>query len=175
VDAETLYRDQARAVLRWVIRLGGPHLDAQDVAHEVFAVALRRASTFRGGSETAWLYGITRRVVANARRRSRLRRFFGLDEAPPPVSRDPSADEVLQRLQQRRLVQEILEDLSDAHREALVLVDLEGRSAPEVAAMLGISEGTVYSRVHHARRNFATALARRGHEVRDGLIERVLG
>ena len=173
---DTLYRDHARTVLRWVVRLGGPSLDAEDVTHEVFALAIRKLHTFREGeAPTAWLYGITRRVVANARRRAGFRRFFGLDEGPPPLATGPGADEVLERLRQRRLVQEILEDLSAAHREALVLVDLEGRSAPEVARMLSISEGTVYSRVHHARRRFARAMARRGNEVRDGLIERVLG
>ena len=173
---ETLYRDHARTVLRWVIRLGGPHLDSQDVAHEVFAVAIRRWATFRAdASESAWLYGITRRVVANARRRLRLRRMLGLSDVSPPTSTEPAADDVLARQQQRILVQQVLEDLSDAHREALVLVDMEGRTAPEVGELLGISPGTVYSRVHHARRRFAEAMRRRGHEVRDGAIERVFG
>jgi len=45
---DRFYREHAAQVLAWVIRLGGPGLDAEDVAHEVFLVALRRLPTFRG-------------------------------------------------------------------------------------------------------------------------------
>lgn len=75
-----------------------------------------------------------------------------------PESPEPGADVRLDRLRRRRRVQEVLDTLSDAHREVLVLADLDGRTAPEVATILGISVGTVYSRVHHARKRFAEAL-----------------
>jgi len=68
---DRFYRDHASAVLGWVIRLGGPRIDAEDVAHQVFEVALKRLPSFRGDSAVrTWLYGVTRRVVANARRRA---------------------------------------------------------------------------------------------------------
>lgn len=158
---DRLYREHATLVLGWVIRLGGPGLHAEDVAQDVFEVAMERASTFRGESRVStWLFGVTRRVVANARRRAAFRRFLGLESAPEPVDRAPLADERVERLQRRRLVQEALEALPRAHREVLVLADLEERTAPEVAEMLGIPVGTVYSRLHHARRLFKAALER---------------
>jgi len=77
---------------------------------------------------------------------------------------DPAAspEEASYRSEQRRIVQEALEDLTFTGREVVVLVDLEERAATEVAQMLGVPVGTVYSRLHHARRAFAAALARRG-------------
>lgn len=164
---ESFYRQHAATVLRWVIRLGGPSLDAEDVAHDVFTVALQKISTYKSadGSPSAWLFGITRRVVANARRRARFRRFIGLDSLPAIEQPGPGADARLDQLKRRRLVQEILEGLSEAHREVLVLVDLENRTAPEVAEMVGISVGTVYSRVHHARKQFAELLKARRTEI----------
>jgi RNA polymerase sigma-70 factor (ECF subfamily) len=160
---ETFYREYAKTVLRWVIRLGGPGLDAEDVAHDVFTVALRKITSYRTahGSPSAWLFGITRRVVANARRRARFRRFVGLDSVQALEHPGPGADVRLDQLKRRRLVQEVLDSLSDAHREVLVLVDLENRTAPEVAEMVGISVGTVYSRVHHARKQFGEGLKAR--------------
>ncbi|MEQ1567232.1 MAG: RNA polymerase sigma factor [Myxococcota bacterium] len=158
--ADSLYRAHAKTVLRWVIRLAGPGIDPEDIAHDVFGVALRRTGSLVPGSPVEpWLFGVTRRVVANARRRAKFRRWVGLDEAPPPIDVGPSADARLDQLRRRRLVQEVLEVLTTDHREVLVLVDLEGRSAPEVSAMLQISVGTVYSRVHHARKRFGEALA----------------
>ena len=147
---EALYQAHARTVLGWVIRLGGPDLVPEEVAQDVFEVALGRLRTFRAdGRPEAWLWGITRRVVANARRRARLRRFFGLTDARPPASPEPGPDETYAR---RRRVQEMLAPLPTAQREAVVLVDLEGRSAVEAAELLGVPVGTVYSRLHAARR-----------------------
>ncbi|MCA9569940.1 MAG: RNA polymerase sigma factor, partial [Myxococcales bacterium] len=168
---DAFYRENIRTVLRWVIRLGGPLLQPEDVAQDVFAMAFRKAHTFREDqSEVAWLYGITRRVVANARRRARFRVMLGLDSAPPALSTEPGADAQLEVLRRRRIVQDALETLNAAHREAIVLVDLEERTAVEVAAMLGVAVGTLYSRLHHARKAFAAALEPRSAEIRSSLV-----
>ncbi|MCB9675794.1 MAG: RNA polymerase sigma factor [Alphaproteobacteria bacterium] len=156
---DRFYRENVRTVLRWVIRLGGPLLDAEDVTQDVFGVAYRKAHTFREGSPTAWLYGITRRVVANARRRARFRQFVGLHLLPGIPSPGPTMDARLEKLGRRRIVQTALDALGEKHREAIVLVDLEERTAVEAAAMIGVSVGTLYSRLHHARKAFAVALA----------------
>jgi RNA polymerase sigma-70 factor (ECF subfamily) len=156
---DRMYRENAHRVLGWVIRLGGPALDAEDVAHDVFAVALRKVGAFRGDSQlSTWLFGVTRGVVANARRRAAFRRFLGLDSVPEPRSEQPRPDDIAEQAERRRQVQEALEALSAAHREVVVLCDLEDRTAPEVAEMLGVAVGTVYSRLHHGRKRFREAL-----------------
>ena len=148
-----LYRTHAGTVLGWVIRLGGPFLVPEEIAQDVFEVVLSRVASFRPeGKIEPWLFGITRRVVANARRRSRFRRFFGLDEAKQPSSDAGPEDTYLRR----RRIQTLLESLPDVQREAIVLVELEGRSANEVAELLDVPVGTVYSRLHGARKNLAS-------------------
>ncbi|MBT3219692.1 MAG: RNA polymerase sigma factor [Proteobacteria bacterium] len=155
---EAFYRQYSALVINWVIRLGGPWLDPQDVAQDVFEKALGRLSSLDDhGSAAAWLYGVTRRVVANARRRAAFRRFVGLGcyEIPDP---ETDGDQLLNRLHQRRRMQLLLEQLTALHREVIVLVDLEERTAPEVAKMLNISVGTVYSRLHHGRKKLRAVL-----------------
>ena len=79
----------------------------------------------------------------------------------------PIVVEVVQPLQVLRLKidapdQGIRAELTFTGREVVVLVDLEERPATEVAELLGVPVGTIYSRLHHARRAFAAALERRG-------------
>ncbi len=170
---ERLYREHAARVLAWAIRLGGPRIDPEDASQEVFIVALRRVAGFRGDCAlSTWLFGITRRVLANARRRAAIRRFVGLEALPAAAG--PSSDEQAARLLRRRRVQRALERLKENQRLVLVLVDLEQRSAPEVAELLGIPAGTVYSRLHHARRAFALALKREGLSAEDASSAEVI-
>lgn len=149
---EALYRAHARQVLGWCIRLGGPGVDAEDAAHLVFEAAIRSSGRYDGVcSPTTWLYGITRRVLANQRRRATFRRWFGLDEEREEApDADPGGD-------RRRDVQRALASLRAEHREVLVLADLEERPAGEVAELVGVPVGTVYSRLFAARRAFASA------------------
>lgn len=171
---DRLYRELAPVVLGWVIRLGGPSLDAEDVAQEVFVVALRRVSDFRGDAAVStWMFAITRNVVANARRRAMFRRFLGLEQAPEPVAPNTDVGDALDRLRQRRVVQTALEALPMAQREAVVLIDLEGRPAAEAAEMLGVPVGTVYSRVHTGRRALGDALRAQGVAERFGFAAEV--
>jgi RNA polymerase sigma-70 factor (ECF subfamily) len=156
---DQFYRVHAKVVLAWVIRLGGPRMDAEDVAQEVFVIALKRIHTFRGESKvTTWLFAITRNVVNNRRRRLAIRRFVGMDRIESLPDENASTDEHLHRKQQRKLVQSALECLPQKQREVIVLMDLEERSANEASDMLGVPPGTIYSRLHYARKAFTSAL-----------------
>lgn len=174
-DRHTLdpfYRLHARRVLNWTTRLGGPNIDPEDVAQDVFAVAMTRIDRYRPGrgSLSGWLYGITRRVVANARRRAALRRMVGLESVREPPHPGPAVDEVVCQMWRRHKVVAALDRLTLKHREVIVLMDLEERTAPEVAEMLGCSVGTVYSRLHYARKQFATAVRREMGEIKMALM-----
>lgn len=166
---ERFYRAEAPTVLRWVIRLGGPLLDAEDVTHDVFQVVWKRRAQLTHGEPRAWLYGITRNVVANKRRRARLRQFVGLQTLPPVPDPGPGLDARMEALRRRRWIQDALETLSEKHREAIVLVDLEEYSAVEAAALMGVSVGTVYSRLHHGRKRFSAALSARRQDLEQSL------
>jgi len=155
---QEFYLRYTDAVVRWCTRLGGAGVDPEDAAHEVFIVALDKMSRFKLGSFEAWLFAITRRVLANHRRKARTRqawaRFFGPHQERPTLG-DPLADSL--QNERRRLVIECLGTLSVKHREALVLCEMEGRTAVEVAELLGVPQGTVYTRLHYAKEAFRKA------------------
>ena len=89
--------------------------------------------------------------------------------------RPAGADEHVDQMRRRQQVQVALQRLNQRQREVLVLTDLEGRSAPEVSEMIGVPVGTVYSRLHHARRAFSKALTAVGQDSSERLGRSPLG
>jgi len=149
-------------ILQWCARLGGPRVDAEDAAHDVGVVLLTRLTELREPDRFgAWLFGVTRRVLAQHRRTAWLKRWvpgFGTERVEGDA--DPLRDAEISETTRR--VQAALEDLSEPHREALVLFDLEERTESEVAELLDIPLGTARSRLRAAREAFRRA-ARKHH------------
>jgi RNA polymerase sigma-70 factor (ECF subfamily) len=137
--------------LTWCLRLGAADGNAEDAAHDVLEVVLHRLHTLREPEAfPAWIYGITRRVLAKQRRRAWFRRWLpgeppDLPDPGPAPLRATEANEVAHQ------VWTALHQLADHHREVLVLCDLEERPDSEVAEMLGIPKPTVKSRLRRAR------------------------
>ena len=126
---------------------------AEDLVQETFLRAWRSRDRFdpRRASERTWLFAIARNVVTDAvRARARLGRIGSdaLLEQQPSSDRDP-----LERL---RIV-EGLSRLTEAHREVVVAVHLDGRSYQELADATGTPVATLRTRAFHALR------ALRGH------------
>ncbi len=138
-------------VLGWTLRLGGPRIDAEDAAHDVFIVLFRRLESLQEPRAfSSWLFGITRRVVAAHRRRAWVRRWL---PGKVPDHADPSPDPA-GRAEQADIADQMwlaIESLPGHQREVLVLCDLEERSDSEVAKMLDIPKNTVKSRLRRAR------------------------
>lgn len=148
-----LVRERNGQVYRWAVLLGLKPNEAEDAAQEVFAVAARRVETCR--SEEAlgsWLFQITRRVVANARRTGWWRRAVLGEEAPKQAFGTSDPADVDREL----AVRACLDRLPRAQAEALILMEIEGYTREEVAEMLGIPAGTVASRVRLAKQSFRT-------------------
>lgn len=138
-------------VLNWTMRLAGPRIDAEDAAHEVFIVVFRRlAELERPEAFPAWLYGITRRVVAAHRRRAWFRRWLP-GAVPEQISPQPDPARRAEQGDVADRVWAALDELPIHHREVIVLCDLEERADSEVAEMLGVPRGTVKSRLRRAR------------------------
>lgn len=141
-------------VYAWCARLGAGRIDAEEAAHDVMMVFVRRHHTLESPKQLpSWLFGTCRRVVANHRRHAWWRRWMpGVQIAEPTAP-----DRTDQRMDETELAEEVskvLDDMSEAHREVLVLCYLEDRSVAEASELLGVPEGTVKSRLYHARAQF---------------------
>ena len=146
-------------VYAWCHRLGGPRVDAEDAAHEVLIVMCRRIQRVRTEAQfPAWLFGIARRVVANHRRRAWVRRWVPGASLERVEDRRWSPLRTVDAAQTADAVWATLDALPAVQREVLILIDLEERSGPEVAELVGIPVGTVKSRLRVARRAFRAQL-----------------
>ena len=115
--------------------------------------AYRAAASFRGGSVRGWLFGIAANLVRDyARREIRRKRALGTIAAVAPIGREPERPAMVARLP--ALLMQLPHDL----RAALLLIDLEGERGRDAAAALGIPEGTLWSRIHLARKALREAL-----------------
>jgi RNA polymerase sigma-70 factor (ECF subfamily) len=157
---EDVYRDHFDFVYRQASRLGGPGIDAEDAAQEVFMVVARKLDTFDSTSLiTTWLYGITLNVVRSLRRRARIRRLFELGQTEEGKSEVPvrSVDRA-EVLDAHRIAYAILDKLAPKKREAFILAEFEGLSCEEIAQLTGSKTETIWSRLHYARKEFAERL-----------------
>jgi RNA polymerase sigma-70 factor (ECF subfamily) len=142
-------------VLRWVGAMGAPAADVEDLAQEVFIVVDRKLGSFDGRNLPGWLYGISRRVVAGHRRRLWVRGLFlrRVDEAHVEVPGETPIS-LLERKQARQLVARVLDQMSARRRRAFALYEIEGYSGEEIGALEGVPLKTVWTRLHHARKDF---------------------
>jgi len=162
-QVEAIYRDHGATVARWVLRLGGPRLDAEDAVQEVFAIVAERISEFRGDAKlTTWLYGITENVVREQRRRERVRRWFSGketetgDDAPAPGL---SAPEVISQRQATQLLYRALDRMREPYRTALILFELEEMSGEQIAELKQVKLARVWVWLHRARIQLARHLS----------------
>lgn len=160
-DVAQLYALHAPFVWASLQRLGVRPSDLDDVLQQVFVVVHQRAATFDGSSKrTTWLFAICMRVVAAYRRRG-FRRYEECVVTPPDTaSTDASPEEALARAQARARLELLLDELELDRRAVFVMFELEEMACEEIAQIVGVPVGTVYSRLHAARRDFQKALAR---------------
>lgn len=164
-----LYDAHFDFVFRTCRRLGLAEADAEDAVQETFAVAHRKLGTFRAGRLSTWLFRIAANVVSARHRRRRVREALfslwggGRDEQAPL-----RPDEAAEQQEAARQVGALLARLAPKKREVFALFELEGLSGEEVAERVGCSVATVWTRLHHARREFAALAQRRGLTVDEG-------
>ena len=147
---------------RWAARLGGPTADVEDIIQEVFLVVSRRLGEFREGERVStWLFAITAKVAANERRRRKLRHWWFRLAPGAGDDKPATADGALEQLEKRErriLFHRALDRLSERHRRALVLFELEEMSVDEVAAHLGLRPGNTRVLLHRARAAFLKSM-----------------
>lgn len=149
---ETFARDKER-LYALCLRLTGRHHEAEDAVQDTWLTARRAIEGFRGEAAlSTWLYRIAIRCATRVRGR---REAPGLDfDAAGAETHDPEAREQLRRLLGA------LDTLSAEHRAVLGLSAIDGLRAAEIGVILGIPEGTVWSRLSAARTTLRAALTR---------------
>lgn len=139
---------------------GHDHHRAEDIVQETYLRAYAHFAGHRGPSTRAWLVTICLNLVrSDGRRRARSLAEVPLsDDDSYPMDGSDVADQALAGLDRERVAR-ALEQLPEHHRLAVVLMDLAGLSAAEVAAQLGRPRNTVLSWAHRGHRQVAALLA----------------
>jgi RNA polymerase sigma-70 factor (ECF subfamily) len=153
-----LERHQAQ-VYRFGLKMCRDPEDAKDVLQETLLAMARGVRDFRGASAiSTWLYTIARSFCIKKRRTSKFApdEEHSLDsdvslEASRLVDPAPAPDEALAGKQVEQALEQAIGALEPMYREVLLLRDVEGLTAPEVAEVLGLSSQAVKSRLHRAR------------------------
>jgi RNA polymerase sigma-70 factor, ECF subfamily len=163
---ERLLSRHEAEIYRFGARMCRDEEDGKDVLQETMIAAARTLPDFRGGSAlSTWLYAIARSFCIKKRRTSKFapERVDSLDASPEPARqvadarRSPEEDAAGRQLQQA--LDAAIRELDPMYREVLVLRDVEGLSAKEVAEVAGISVEAVKSRLHRARTGVRERLA----------------
>jgi len=164
LSTDELFRRYADFVARLVYRLGVPAPEIDDVVQEVFVVVHRLGGYVRGpATPTSYLGSIAYRAAASSRRRDGVSRRRDAGRMPDELGdAERSPVEMLERGERLLQLEAALARLDPKLRMILVLVDLEGESCVAVAASERIPVGTVYWRLHRARRKFREALSELG-------------
>ena len=141
--------------------------DAQDVLQESMLAMARSFKDFRGGSSlSTWLFSIARNFCIKQRRKSKFapKQEESLEQLKPTqkamlTSTAPGPHQRAESAEVWRKVDAGIRKMDPSYREVLVLRDIEGLSAREVAEIIGVSTSAVKSRLHRARTQLRTQLA----------------
>ena len=165
---EELVRLHEKKVYNLAFRMCGNPEDAADAAQEAFLAAWKGLPNVRGEAGfSTWLYRLTSNAAIDRLRRTRRQReeaslddealrLDAVDSAPSPQARAEGAE-------LREAVLSGLAQLSDDHRQALTLRELQELSYEEIAAVLEIDLGTVKSRISRARSALRKILIKNGN------------
>jgi len=163
---EELLEAQQGRVYRFGLRMCGDAEDARDVLQDTLLAAARGIGEFRGdASLSSWLYSIARSHCGKRRRRSKFapERELSLDAEAPEAAfgggDTASPEAVLAGREIEAALAGAIAELEPTYREVLVLRDVEGLTAPEVAQVLGLGVPAVKSRLHRARRSVRERVA----------------
>jgi RNA polymerase sigma-70 factor (ECF subfamily) len=157
-----VYDEHFQFVWRVLRRLGIAEQDAKDVVQDVFIIVHRKLPEFRGEAKlTTWLFGICMRVARDRRRLAHVRREIATgDDLGDRIAEDVVTNEV-ERKEAVEVLERILNEMPLEQRAVFTLFELEEQRCEDIAELLEIPVGTVYSRLRLAREVFRRGIARR--------------
>jgi len=154
---------------RYLGRLSGSLTTADDLLQETLVKIARGLPGFEGRSSVkTWAFSIATRVATDHFRRPEQRaRIVDMEEAETPADSEPEIDEQLVVDEMSACVRGVIDGLPADYRTAMVLHDLEGMTAAQVAEVAGCSLATAKIRIHRARRRLKVELENECRFYRD--------
>ncbi|MBO6626337.1 MULTISPECIES: RNA polymerase sigma factor [Paracoccaceae] len=155
-----LYRALEKPVFRFIrSRLNDP-FEAGDILHDVFMEVWRSAGRFEGRSKVqTWIFGIAYRKVIDAHRKRGRTDLVG--DVPDSADEGPDAETCLAAGQEAEHVRHCLGTLKDDHRAAISMAFYDDMTYGEIAEIAGVPEGTIKTRIFHAKKLLMRCLSGR--------------
>jgi RNA polymerase sigma-70 factor, ECF subfamily len=154
--------DNLRRIFLLIYRIVGNVADAQDLTQEAFIKALQRQDQLKDTEKAAhWLSRIASNTAIDFLRRHGKVNFCEIESLIEPLSEpSDSPEQAVLRSEHRAYLEEGLSLLTERERTALILRDVEGLPAEEVARQLDCSKATVRSHIANARIKFRRYMER---------------
>lgn len=146
-----LYERHSPALSAFIRNKLNDPIEVADVVHDAFIEVWSKADRFQGRSSVrSWIYSIARnKAVDRVRKQSRVI----VSEPDDSVADDaPHAETVITHAQDAERLQLCLDQLPEVQRAAITLSFYEEMTYREISEVEGVSEGTVKSRVFHAKK-----------------------
>ncbi|MDD5644246.1 MAG: RNA polymerase sigma factor [bacterium] len=173
---EQIIRNHQKNVYFLAYRITGSHEDSDDITQEVFISVYKNIGKFRkeAGLGT-WVHRIAVNKSINRLRKSRVRKETSLETMDNPAEKphensyssgavDPK--ELLNIKDKRMIIDAALKRLPAKHSSVIVMFDLQDMTHSDIAKILKISEGTVRSRLHYARKKLYNYLKPLASEIK---------
>lgn len=145
-----LYREMEKPLFRFVMSKLNDPFQSGDILHEVFLEIWKNAARFEGRSTAkTWMFGIAYRKVMDVFRKTS--KVDLTDEMPDQEDDAPAGEACLLAAQEAEHVRHCLSELKPQHRSAVELAFYEDMSYREIAEATDVPEGTVKTRVFHAK------------------------
>ncbi len=168
-----LMRENETRIYNLTLRMTGNEQDALDLAQEAFFNAWKGLKFFKGDSAfSTWVYRLASNACIDHLRRKKRRQDISApmptvdeeDDRPLDIPDERYAPEqVLEKKQLRQAVAEGLGQLTEEHRQVLIMRELDGLSYQEIGQVLGLEAGTVKSRIARARLSLRKILVETGN------------
>src|SRR5271170_4143089 len=165
---DLLWQKYSPRIYSLIYNMTSNHEDSNDLLQEVFAKAFRSITGFRGKSSFyTWIHSIAVNMTINFLKKRGRRFQMSLDDVDLNIQNDkefieltasssPVREADLSELQQK--LNEALQKLSPEHRAVVTMFDIQGMPHAEISRILGVSEGTIRSRLFYAHRQLQAYL-----------------
>ncbi len=152
---DAVFESMQRKVLGLCLHVVGERQEAEDALQEAFLAVYRGLPAFRGEAQlSTWVFRIALRAALRVRSR---RPPLAIEQNFEPASERP--EQVLEARDEARRLERAMSRLPAEQRTVLALFAVDGLGHREIAEVLGVPEGTVWSRLHLARKRLAAELA----------------